>query len=318
MRADRLLSILLLLQNNQKMSSRQLADKLEVSDRTIFRDMEALCAAGIPIYAERGAQGGWVLEESYRTNLTGMNEEEISSLFIANYSTLLGDLGIQKYFNSAYEKLLASSPSAIRKNAEITRQRIHIDGVGWHKSGESFPWLPIVQESVWSGQSLEIVYKKDDAAVSRIVHPLGLVAKRNVWYMVAESEGIPRTYRISRLIEARLLNDSFERPEEFDLASYWEQSTLQFKSQLPKYPAVVRIHESRLSRIKQERYVKALQISPEPDEAGYIKADLEFQTLESACEIILSCSRDVEVLEPLELRERVIAEAASICSLYQQ
>ncbi|MNO60978.1 HTH domain protein [compost metagenome] len=314
MRADRLLSILLLLQNNRKMSSRQLAEKLEVSERTIFRDIESLCSSGIPIYAERGSQGGWVLADSYRTNLTGMSEHEISSLLISNHSTLLGDLGIQKHYNSAYQKLLSSAPDPIRRDADITRQRIHIDGVGWHKSEEAFPWLSTVQEAVWSGQKLEIVYKKDDAAVKRIVYPLGLVAKRNVWYMVAESEGVPRTYRISRLIEARLLNETFDRPDHFDLARFWEQSTQEFKSNLPKYPAQVRLTEARLIRLQKERYVKILQI--EHDHSGLVVADLEFHTLESAGEILLSCGRDAQVLMPLELREHVIAETAAICSLY--
>lgn len=314
MRADRLLSILLLLQNHRKMSSRQLAEQLEVSERTIFRDIESLCSSGIPIYAERGSQGGWVLAESYRTNLTGMSEHEISSLLISNYSTLLGDLGIQKHFNSAYQKLLSSTPDVIRRDAERIRQRIHIDGVGWHPSDEAFPWLSTVQEAVWSEQKLDMVYKKDDATVMRIVHPLGLVAKRNVWYMIAESEGISRTYRISRIIEAKLLPDTFERPIDFNLAEYWEQSTLKFKSNLPKYPAQARLTEARLIRLKQERYVKVLHI--EQDEPGFVIADLEFHTLESAGEILLSCGRDVQVLMPLELREHVIAEAAAICSLY--
>ncbi|SDE96673.1 Predicted DNA-binding transcriptional regulator YafY, contains an HTH and WYL domains [Fontibacillus panacisegetis] len=314
MRADRLLSILLLLQNNRKMSSRQLAEKLEVSERTIFRDIESLCSAGIPIHAERGSQGGWVLAESYRTNLTGMSEHEISSLLISNYSSLLDDLGIQKHFDSAYQKLLSSTPDVIRRDADITRQRIHIDGVGWHKSEEAFPWLSTVQEAVWSGQKLEVVYKKDDAAVTRIVHPLGLVAKRNVWYMVAESEGNPRTYRISRIIEARLLNETFERPDHFNLAQFWEQSTLEFKSNLPKYPARVRLTEARLIRLKQERYVKILHTKQ--DSPGFVVADLEFHTLESAGEILLSCGRDAQVLTPFELREHIIAEAAAICSLY--
>lgn len=316
MRADRLLSILLLLQNNRKMSSRQLAEKLEVSERTIFRDIESLCSAGIPIHAERGSQGGWVLADSYRTNLTGMSEHEISSLLISNYSTLLGDLGIQKHFDSAYQKLLSSTPDAIRRDAEITRQRIHIDGVGWHKSDEAFPWLSTVQEAVWSQQKLDIVYKKDDATVKRIVLPLGLVAKRNVWYMVAESERFPRTYRISRLLEATLLHETFDRPHDFNLSGYWEQSTLEFKSNLPKYPVRVRLTESRLNRLQRERYMKVLHIKS--DCPGFVVADLEFHTLESAGEILLSCGRDAEVLEPLELRELVIAEATAICSLYSR
>ncbi|MNZ43104.1 hypothetical protein D3C78_606980 [compost metagenome] len=132
--------------------------------------------------------------------------------------------------------------------------------------------------------------------------------------MVAESEGNPRTYRISRIIEARLLNEPFERPDHFNLAQFWEQSTLEFKSNLPKYPAQVRLTEARLTRLKQERYVKILHI--QHDHPGFVIADLEFHTLESAGEILLSCGRDAQVLTPLELREHIIAEAAAVCSLY--
>lgn len=317
MRADRLLSIMLLLQNRGKMSSRQLAELLEVSERTIARDIEALSAAGIPVYAERGSRGGWVLAESYRTNLTGMRPEEIVSLLLTSHSELLGDLGIQGHFNAAYQKLLAASPATIRQDAELIRQRIHIDGAGWHASDEAFPWLSTVQEAVWTQQKLRIRYRKDDETVERLIRPLGLIAKRNVWYVAAEQEhgGELRTYRISRLEQAVLLEETFERPAEFNLANYWEQSNASFKARLPRYPARVTIKEPRLNRLRRERYAKVLH-AEQPDDRGYVKAEIEFQTLDSACEIILACGREIEVLAPPELRERVMAEARAICGLY--
>ena len=243
MRADRLLTILLLLQNGGKMTSRSLAQQLEVSNRTIIRDMEALCAAGIPIYAERGANGGWVLDEKYRTNLTGMRPEEILSLLITSHDNLLSDLGIKQHFDAAYQKLLTSSPDTIQKDAEIIRQRIHIDGVSWHPSDESFPYLSTIQEAVWSDRQLFIRYQKEHEQVERVVYPLGLVAKRSVWYLVAETNQEMRTYRISRLLEVQLLMETFQRPSSFSLAQYWGQSTAQFKARLPRYPALVRMTE---------------------------------------------------------------------------
>lgn len=316
MRADRLLSILLLLQNQGKMSTRHLAEQLEVSERTITRDLEALSASGIPVYAERGSQGGWILAESYRTNLTGMRREEVISLLLTHHSGLLGDLGIQEHFQSAYQKLLAASPAPIRQDAEMIRERIHIDGAGWHASEETFPWLSLVQEAVWTQRKLWIRYKKDHEVAERVIHPLGLIAKRNVWYVAAERTGELRTYRISKLEEARLLEERFERPEGFNLAVYWEQSTVSFKSRLPRYPAQVRITESRLRRLQRERYAKVLRVEPDASDDGFVRADIEFQTLESACELILACGSEIEVLEPAELREQVMFEAKAIWNKY--
>jgi predicted DNA-binding transcriptional regulator YafY len=149
----------------------------------------------------------------------------------------LNDLGMRDSFEAAWQKLLAASPAATRQNAEHVRQRIHIDGAGWHQSTESFPCLSTVQDAIWRERALFIRYQRGDASVERIVHPLGLVAKRSTWYFVAQVENDMRTYRISRLTEARMLEDSFVRPESFDLASYWEQSTADFQANLPRYPA---------------------------------------------------------------------------------
>ncbi|MDU0328847.1 YafY family protein [Paenibacillus sp. 3LSP] len=317
MRADRLLNLLLLLQNRGKMSSRQLAELLEVSERTIVRDIEALSAAGIPVYAERGSRGGWVLADSYRTNLTGMRPEEIVSLLLANHNELLKDLGIQGDFQAAYQKLLAAAPAPIRQDAELIRERLHIDGAGWHASEEAFPWLSAVQEAVWAQRKLRIRYRKEEGITERIIHPLGLVAKRNVWYVAAEQEpdGELRTFRISRLEEASLLDETFMRPEGFDLAAYWEQTTARFKSELPRYVARVRTTEAGLDRLRKERFIKVLQVE-NSDNQGQILAEVDLQTLDWACGVILRIGRDAEVLEPQELRERVISEAQAILALY--
>lgn len=317
MRADRLLNLLILLQNRGKMSSRQLAELLEVSERTIVRDIEALSAAGIPVYAERGSRGGWVLADSYRTNLTGMRPEEIVSLLLTNHNELLKDLGIQGDFQAAYQKLLAAAPAPIRQDAELIRERLHIDGAGWHASEEAFPWLSAVQEAVWAQRKLRIRYRKEEGITERIIHPLGLVAKRNVWYVAAEQEpdGELRTFRISRLEEASLLDETFMRPEGFDLAAYWEQSTTRFKSELPRYVARVRTTEAGLDRLRKERFIKVLQVE-NSDNQGQILAEVDLQTLDWACGVILRIGRDAEVLEPQELRERMISEAQAILALY--
>ena len=152
MRADRLVSILLLLQNQGKLTTRQLADKLEVAERTIMRDMEALSMAGIPVYAERGNQGGWQLAAGYRTTVTGMKAEEFTSLLISAHPGLQRDLGIEQHFDQAYQKLLAASSPAFKQSAEQMRQKIHIDGAGCHggQGEQACPYLTTAQEAVWA------------------------------------------------------------------------------------------------------------------------------------------------------------------------
>jgi len=345
MRADRLVSILLLLQNHGRMTARELADRLEVSERTIHRDMEALSMAGVPVFAERGTNGGWSLAEGYRTNLTGMKPSELQSLLLASPALPLYDLGMQESLEAARQKLLAASPEEARKDAKHVRQRIHIDGAGWHQSTETFPFLPVVQEAVWQDRALAIRYQRgypeasspqsqdsrraaaeepsrspQPAAaeatdtVERTVHPLGLVAKRSTWYMVAQVGEDIRTYRISRLTDARMLEQTFVRPQGFDLAAYWEQSTAAFQSSLPRYPARIRMLEQLLPRLMQERYIQIK--STQPAEREWVEAFVHFHTLESACEKVLAYGPRIVVLEPEELRARVAEEAAAILRLY--
>jgi predicted DNA-binding transcriptional regulator YafY len=315
MRAGRLIAIVLLMQNNGKMTSKTLAEKLEVSERTIIRDMESLSEAGVPVYAERGLHGGWVLSEGYRTNLTGMHTDELVSVLIASHSALLGDLGIEGQYDAAVQKLLAASPAEVSRGAALARQKIHIDGAGWHQMQESMPFLSAAQEAVWEERLLRLLYQRVDGAAERIIRPLGLVAKRSVWYLVGEVEGEMRTYRISRLLGAEVLEERFDRPADFDLAAYWEQSMGEFKQRLPQYPATVRLDESVLARLSKERYVKVIESKPS-ERQGWLTAEVEFQTLSSACEIILSYGSRIQAFEPDELREKVMTEVKAMNELY--
>jgi predicted DNA-binding transcriptional regulator YafY len=212
MRADRLLSILLLLQAHQRMTARDLAQRLEVSERTILRDMSALGSAGIPVRAERGVGGGWMLLDSYRTTLTGLKEVEIQALFLTRPQRLLADLGLDKAAEVGLLKLLAALPSASRRGAQDISQRIHVDVGGWRRAEEATPQLPILQEAVWQERRLRMVYQRgDESVVERVVDPLGLVAKGSVWYLVAGVEGEPRSYRVSRVQQASQLEEPCRR-----------------------------------------------------------------------------------------------------------
>src|SRR5215469_12044094 len=178
MRADRLLSILLLLQVHRRITAGELARRLEVSERTIHRDMEALGIAGIPVVAERGIGGGWSLMEEYRTNLTGLNKAEIQALFLAGPSRLLADLGLEKASDAALIKLLAALPSTNRNDAEYVRQRIHFDVTGWHRADDGVPFLPALQQAIWRERKVLLTYQRggDCGSVERLADPLGLVA----------------------------------------------------------------------------------------------------------------------------------------------
>lgn len=319
MRADRLVSILLLLQVNKRMTSRELAQRLEVSERTIHRDMEALSASGIPIMAERGIHGGWHLLDGYQTNLTGLNEAEIQALFISTPPHLLADLGLNHASEAALIKLLAALPAISRRDAEDIRQRIHIDVPGWNRPEESVPFLPILQEAIWQERKLQLAYKRGDGtSVERVVDPLGLVAKGTVWYLVSAVEGELRTYRVSRIQDAAITADPCTRPPDFDLAVYWEQSSAQFTANLPRYPAKVRVEATMLDRLQSLwRYARVEHMS-DPDDDGRLTCAIMFDTEDVACEYILGFGPFIEVLEPLALREMVIDRAKRLLAFYEQ
>lgn len=318
MRADRLISILLLLQRNHGMKTRELAEQLEVSERTVLRDMEALSGAGIPIYAQRGSQGGWFLAEGYRTTLNGLSREELQALLLVSSSRVVSDLGKSRAYERALMKLLSAMPASYRQEAGNVRMRLHVDGAGWHKRDEPLPYLNIVQEAVWAERRLLIEYPHagEQGAALRLVEPLGLVVKGTVWYVVAAVEGDLRTYRISRIISARMTDETFTRPASFDLAEYWEQSMRAFKASLPEYPVILRADPAALSRLTGERYVHVRSMKPEPG-GSWTVVEADFETADSACRVILGCGPGAVVLEPAELRARLLAAAREIAARYE-
>ncbi|MDX6272703.1 MAG: hypothetical protein QOD28_3926 [Acidobacteriota bacterium] len=317
MRADRLFSIVLLLQSHRHLTSRDLAGRLEVSARTIHRDMEALSGAGIPVVAERGTGGGWSLLGEYRTNLTGLNEAEIQSLFVIKPSRLLADLNLEKAAEGAFLKLLAALPSVFRRGAEYARQRIYVDVTGWNRAEETVPLLHRLQEAIWQERRVRMSYARGECdAVERLADPLGLVAKGSVWYLVAAVEGEVRSYRVSRIERVEMLDEPCRRPPGFDLAAFWERSAAEYRAHLPSYRARVRVRREIVARMPYAGRFARIERTGEVDADGWVEVWLRFDVEEMACEYALSFGTQLEVLEPAALREKVFAAARSVVDFY--
>lgn len=308
---------MLVLQVSQRVTARELARRLEVSERTIHRDMEALGASGVPIVADRGAGGGWSLLEEYRTNLTGLNESELQALFLAQPARVLSDLGLRAPAEAALIKLRAALPASARPDAEHARQRLHIDGAGWLQSREEVPLLPALQEALWQDRRLRLSYRRaDDTAVERLIEPLGLVAKGSIWYLIGAVDGAIRTYRVSRVRAAEPTGETFVRPAGFDLAAYWESSKAEFQAGLPRYPATLLVEAANLEYMRAVGRFARVEHAGAPDERGRVIAEMLFETEQSACEYALSFGPRVEVLAPARLRDMVAATAQAIVALY--
>lgn len=319
MRADRLLSIVLLLQSHGQLTAGELARRLEVSKRTILRDMDALSVAGIPVFAERGTGGGWSLLGDYRTSLTGLSEAEIQSLFVTKPNRLLADLNMEKASEQALLKLLAALPSIYRDNAEYARQRIYIDVTSWHRADEAVPLLHALQDAVWQGRKARMVYERSQCeAVERLVDPLGLVAKGSVWYFVAGVEGEVRTYRVSRVLSLEMTEQPAQRPQGFDLATFWEQSAAQYRAHLPAYRMVARVREEIVVRLPYAGRFARIESRGRPDADGWVEVALRFDAEEMACEYALGFADKLIVLDPPELRQQVAEAAARVLEQYKK
>jgi predicted DNA-binding transcriptional regulator YafY len=318
MRADRLLSIVLLLQAHGRLTAGELSKRLEVSRRTIYRDMEVLSGAGIPVAAERGTGGGWFLLDTYQTKLTGLNPTEIQALFLPKPDHVLSDLGLHQASEAALVKLLASLPAMYRDNAELTRQRIHIDATGYHHHDEDISFLPIIQQAVWQERRLQLVYHLSTGPIiESVLDPLGLVAKGSVWYLVAGYDDRIGVYRISRVQDARITDEPSHRPKDFDLAAYWQASAEQYLANRPRYPVTLRVAPAIRAEICDESCMPVEDIAT-PDEEGWTRVRIEFETEDGACWYVLYYGASIEVLEPLALRERVAERAREIVDLYER
>ncbi|MEP6681034.1 MAG: WYL domain-containing protein, partial [Chloroflexota bacterium] len=249
MRASRLVSLLLLLQTRGRMTAAQLANELEVSERTIHRDVDALSAAGVPIYAERGPYGGVQLVDGYRTRLTGMTAHEADAVFLAGLPGPAAELGLGTVMTAARLKVLAALPVELRARASRLVERFHLDAAGWFRTGDPVPHLPALADAVWEEQRVKVTYPRGDETVERLLDPLGLVLKGGIWYLVASAEGQVRTYRISRVAAAMPLDQHFERPRDFDLAGFWAESIATYEREAPRVEVTVRVDPRYMRRL---------------------------------------------------------------------
>jgi predicted DNA-binding transcriptional regulator YafY len=311
MRADRLLSVLMLLQVHRRITARELATRLEVSERTILRDLEALSVSGIPVLASRGAGGGWSLLDDYQTKLTGLSAEEIRSLFLARPNSLLADLGLKQPSEAALTKLQASLPEVSRQQAEFAKQRILIDPRGWRDPGESVACLPVLLDALWRGRQIRFHYRRLLCEPEeRTGNPLGLVAKGSVWYLVAQIGTEPRTYRVSRISQAAILDRRVDPLREFDLAAYWQQSASEFREKLPRYYATFLANPSIMRWIRYRGW----RLEEETPLEDRVRLRLRFDIEEEAVQFALGFAGDIEVVEPPELKAKVFAGALAIVS----
>jgi len=319
MRASRLVALLLLLQHRGRVTASELAEALEVSVRTIYRDLEALSAAGVPVYAEPGRNGGCQLIDGYRTRLTGLTAKEAEALFMSGVPGPVGELGLGTVLGAAQLKLLAALPKELADRATVTRQRFHLDAPTWFKSGRNEPHLAAIAAAVWEDQRIQIRYRRSgaDEPDTRQIDPFGLVLKAGTWYLVARREGEMRTYRVSRVAEVVGLDEYFERPQTFDLARFWSESVAEFESNAPAVEVTVLASEAGfVSLQRMSRYAGRALRDHEPLPDGRTRCVFAFESFDDAYLDVLSLGANVEVVEPDGLRTRIAEMAGALQSLY--
>jgi predicted DNA-binding transcriptional regulator YafY len=302
-RASRLVSFLLLLQTRSQLTAAELAERLEVSERTVQRDAQALATAGVPVVSIRGPAGGYRLERGYRTRLTGLDATEAEALFVGPAA----ELGLGRELAAARLKLLASLPAELQERAGRAAQLFHVDMRGWFREEDRVPHLPVLAGALWRGRRLDIRYREGSAVVSRRLDPLGLVLKAGVWYLLARRRGEERVYRVSRIVSARERSEECARPEEFDLAAAWASRSEAFERGRAQVEVTVRVPRS------QVRYLRSARVL-EDGERPAVAA--RYDGLDHAYHSLLAWGPGAEVLEPLELRERIAAAAAQTAALY--
>ena len=320
MRASRLLSMLMLLQIRGRVTALELSRELEVSIRTIYRDIDSLSAAGVPIYSERGPAGGYQLMDGYRTRVTGLTPDEAGSLFLAGAPTAAAELGLGEVLAAAQLKLLASLPDDLRRQAERIGSRFHLDTSGWFQEMEKPPYLPDVATAVWEERPLKIRYQRWQGIVTRQVDPVGLVRKGNAWYMVARADKQYRTYRLTRILELESIEERFQRPADFDLADYWAESQASFQERVHTATAVVRMSPAALDHldVTLDAYAreKVLATASAPDAEGWVRVTATTDNLFRAVRVLLSYGPACRVLGDDEARREVKRLAEQTAAWY--
>jgi predicted DNA-binding transcriptional regulator YafY len=323
MRADRLLRMLLLIHSQPRLTASRLAETLEVSERTVYRDIDALCTAGIPIYTQSGPNGGIFLDDNYRVSLNALSQTELVSLFVAAGVGPLKDLGLADAAQKSLLKLLADMPSFRRDNVQHARQRIHIDPANWFQQVESVPFIDPLQQAVWEDRVIQIVYQHPTGEqVRRTLEPYALVAKANIWYLVARQPAKDmRTYRVARIQDAQLTGTHFRRSLDFDLETYWQSVCRGFETemidQFTPYPAVISIHPELMWYF--ENFLGGCyEILERSTADGWIRLRVVFPSRDDALMRVLGLGVHITVVEPPELHQQVLATARAILAFHEQ
>jgi predicted DNA-binding transcriptional regulator YafY len=321
MRASRLLSLLLLLQTRGRMTARDLARELEVSIRTVYRDVESLGAAGVPVYGDRGPAGGYQLLDGYRTRLTGLTGQEADSLFLAGAPGPAGELGLGAVLAGAQLKLLAALPPELRERAGRVRERFLLDAPAWYREADRTPHLAAVADAVWRQMPLLIRYERWEGVVDRTVSPLGLVLKAGVWYCVAAVGGQPRTYRVSKMLTVAAGDPAgFGRPAGFELATYWQTWSRRMEADRFTATATLKVAPDVLDRLHQlwgDTEARAARASAAPpDRAGWVRVRVPIESVGQAIAAVLRLGVAAEVLAPPELRAGVAAAVRTLHGRY--
>jgi predicted DNA-binding transcriptional regulator YafY len=312
-RASRLLSILLLLQARGRMTAAELATELEVSLRTVYRDADALAAAGVPIYADRGPAGGYQLLDGYRTRLTGLTSDEASSIFLAGIPGPAAELGLGTILATAQLKLLAALPAELRTRAGRIRERFLLDAPGWFQAVDETPHLATIAAAVWQQQRIQVDYRGPRGESTRTLDPLGVVLKSGIWYLVAVRDGQARTYRVSRVRGLRALDEHVDRPAGFDLSAYWADSIAAYRRDLPRVTVEVRVRPDSLPTLATLLGSSAVEdgerlaVPDDPD--GWAHLRLRVDWPEDAAARLVGMGGDLEVLAPAAIRDQVLALA---------
>jgi predicted DNA-binding transcriptional regulator YafY len=316
MRASRLMSILLLLQNRGRLTAEALAAHFEVSVRTIYRDIEHLSAAEVPVYADRGPGGGFQLLDGYRTKLTGLSEAEAETLFLAGLPGPAAELGLADALATAELKLTAALPERTRANARKIATRFHLDPVDWFRSAQSARHLPTIASSVWGETRLDIHYKRGGLGnpAWRRIEPLGLVLKAGIWYLVAQVNGQMRTYRVSNIVGLSTTEERFERPKDFDLVRFWTASSRAYEVGLYRATAELRLSPRGMQRLDSlgATVQQAARESARPDRGGWVRATIPIESVDQAALDMLRLGGDAEVLKPRTLRRRIAKAAREV------
>ncbi len=321
MRASRLLTILMTLQARGRATARDLAAECEVTMRTIYRDIDALSAAGVPVYADRGPEGGYRLLDGYKTRVNGLSPQEAEALFLGGLPGAAADLGLGAVMAAAQLKLLTALPAELRRSAETMRMRFHLDAPGWFSQADQVPHLPQITQAVWNQTPVRIRYQSWTRKAVRRIEPLGVVLKSGLWYLVAAIDNSVRTYRVSRILALEVVDERFERPADFDLAAYWTASAARYEVSLQKGHVVARFSPLAFERLAWSPNWApgsdtAVRTALEPDADGWRQVRLPFESMDQAAAVMLRFGPEAVVLEPAELREQVRDNALATARRY--